>query len=149
MGNEPSSPDIVKAAQITTVFSFMYGCTFINVLISKKRCYRNAKKTNNKNYDRYTSPDMRPADRLQANFLEWSPVFLGLMWSLAATNNLGTTGTSMCWTYIALRGLYVVLILRFGVSTSGNNVSLWASTFPAYGCLMYLSFRAIRLLFFP
>jgi uncharacterized MAPEG superfamily protein len=145
MENEPSA-DILKAAQITVVFSMMYGATFINVLISKKRALQMARAAK-KEYDRYTSPYMRSSDRLQANFLEWSPVFLGLMWSLAATNNLGSS-SMVCWAYIWLRALYIVLILSYGVTANGLNVALWASTFPAYACLTYLGVRGIQLLFF-
>ena len=146
MEKEPS-PDVRKAAQITVVFCMMYGCTFINILINKKRSYHMAMEAK-KEYDRYTSPAMRTSDRLQQNLLEWSPIFLGLLWSLALTNSLGATSSYVCWAYIALRALYAVLIFRFGVQSSGMNKALWASTFPAYGCLIFLSTRAIRLLFF-
>ena len=111
-----TSPDLLAAARCTVVFALLYAATFVNVLASKKRALRKAAAAHkDQAYDRYASLDMRPADRLQANFLEWSPAFLGLMWSLAATGRLGGRGAAVCWAYVGLRALYVVLVCRRGI----------------------------------
>lgn len=111
--------DILEAARCTVAFCLLYSLTFINVLINKKRSYDAARidedKDKKKEYDRYTSPSMRTADRLQANFLEWCPIYFGLMWSLAMTNNLSWVDVVCCRLYIAFRALYIVLILKKGV----------------------------------
>lgn len=139
--------DVTKAAQITVVFTMLYTLTFVNGLVSKKRFLRQARRANKK-FDRYSSPLMQSADRLQANFLEWSPIFLGLLWSLAATENLSkSSGTVIAaWMYLKFRALYVVLVLRHGMAADGMNRSLWMSTMPAYLCLMFLAQQAIRTL---
>jgi uncharacterized MAPEG superfamily protein len=147
MSTTKSDLALRTAAQITVVFVSLYGLTFVNVLRTKARLLRQARKAGTP-YDRYTAPGMRTADRLQANFLEWSPIFLGLLWSLAATANLGSSVVAAAWTYVALRVLYVGLILQYGIRSNGLNKMLWASTFPAYGCLTYLTVHAIGALFF-
>lgn len=143
MSEKSAEDDLFKAAQITVVFLALYALTFVKVLVTKKQCLRA-----NKKFDRYTSPQMYTADRLNANFLEWSPIFLGLLWSLSATQNLSEVSVLVSWTYVALRALYMILILRHGVALDGMNKKLWISTFPAYFCLIYLSIEAIRVLFF-
>ena len=112
-----SAPGITTAARCTVVFAFLYSLTFVNVLASKKRALRKAKRSgNSKGYDRYASPDMRDADRLQANLLEWCPLFLGPLWSLAATGNLDDgLSAAVCWTYLGLRAVYMVLVMKYGV----------------------------------
>jgi len=134
--------DLTKAAQITVVFLTLYSFTFINVLVNKKRMLKHAH-LEKKTFDRYASPQMHNADRLLGNFLEWSPIFLGLVWSLAATANLTPSSITVAWTYVALRCLYLVLLLRQGVASDGMNRHLWISTFLAYLCLTYLWIQAI------
>ena len=140
---------LITAARITVVFLTLYSLTFVNVLHTKKRLLRQQRERSGKKFDRYNSPDMHAADRLQSNFLEWCPVFLGLLWSLAATNNLSSSSTvvAAAWIYVALRALYVVLVLRYGVNANGMQQHLWISTFPAYGCLAWMGQHAIRSLF--
>jgi uncharacterized MAPEG superfamily protein len=148
MNNSPqnNTDDLAKAAQITVVFTLLYSLTFVNVLVTKRRLLGQARAAKKK-FDRYTSPQMLPADRLQANFLEWSPIFLGLLWSLAATADLSNTvAVTVARIYVGLRALYIVLILRYGVNSNGMNKALWISTFPSYICLMYLGQQAVRLL---
>lgn len=139
--------DIIKAAQMTVVFTALYSMTLVNVVVNKKRCLRQARQAK-KTFDRYTSPQMHNSDRLVGNFLEWSPIFMGLLWSLAATANLSSSSVVVAWTYVGLRALYIVLMLRYGVASDGLNKPLWVSTFPAYICLNYLFVQAIRALFF-
>lgn len=141
------SDDTVMAARLTVTFLFLYSLTFINVLRCKKKYGRLAKEAGKK-FDRYNTPDMHNADRLNANFLEWSPMFLGLLWSLAATSNLSTAAIVAAWTYVGLRALYIGLVFTYGVSSNGMNRSLWISTFPAYFCLNVMFLQAIISLFF-
>lgn len=139
--------DIRKAAQITVVFTFLYFLTLVNTVYHKKKYLRQARQAN-KTFDRYSSPLMHNADRLVGNFLEWSPIFMALLWSLAATSNLSNASTKVAWTYVALRALYIVLEIRYGVASNGLNKPLWVSTFPSYICLNYLLVQAARTLFF-
>lgn len=142
-----SSPDsLLSAARITVVFVFLYSITFTIQLVMKRKLLMQARRNRTK-FDRYQSPEMHKVDRLNANFLEWSPVFLGLLWSLAATQKLDVAGVMCSWTYVGLRALYMLLILRHGVAQNGMNTSLWISTFPAYICLMILGVQAFRSLF--
>merc|ERR1712013_172318 len=152
MSNDQScfaaNPDVLEAARCTAVFCLLYLVTFVNVLVRKFVCLREARQADKKKeYDQYTSLDMRPADRLQANFLEWFPVYFGLLWSLALTENLGSSGASVSRAYLCLRALYIVLVLKSGVSSNGLNPNLYVSTLSAYACLTYLGVRAIRVLF--
>ena len=141
------SNDVRKAAQITVVFTFLYSLTLVNIVYHKKKCLRQARQAN-KTFHRYTSPLMHNADRLVGNFLEWTPIFMALLWSLAATSNLSSASTKIAWTYVALRALYIVLEIRYGVASNGLNKPLWISTFPSYICLNYLLVQAVRTLFF-
>jgi len=139
--------DLLTAARITVVYLMLYGTTFANTNLAKKRAARQ-----HRNFDRYNnnSPSMLVADRLQGNFLEWSPVFLGLLWSLAATFHLSSTTAAAvaAWIYVALRALYIVLILlRRGVNSQGRNSQLWISTFPAYVCLLCMLIEALKAFF--
>jgi MAPEG family len=160
------APSILHAARITIAYSTLYFMTFVNGLVTKKRVAAKYK-SQNKTFDRYNSPEMQSADRLTQNFLEWYPVFMAPLWSLALTdqlvvtvarteenndsnndhNNISTC-VSISWLYVGLRVWYFYLILKHGVNKSGMNKSLWKSTFPAYFCLAYLHFVAIQRLFF-
>ena len=85
---------------------------------------------------------MLNADRIVANFLEWSLVFLSPLWSLAATGHLSAVATNIAWTYVGVRGFYCILVTTFGVNHNGLNLSLWAATLPGYFCLLYLTAQA-------
>lgn len=135
-----------EAAKLTVAFVSLYFLTFANILVKKKTLLRQAKQEG-RVFDRYTSPGMHNADRLNANFLEWSPIFLGLLWSLAATSNLDDTAIAVSWTYVGLRALYIFLLLLYGVASDGMNKGLWVSTFPGYACLLFLLQQAVRALF--
>lgn len=137
--------NIQEAARITVGFVALYSVSFWNILISKKKCLAKAK---GKPFDRYTDPGMHVADRLQANLLEWSPIFLGLVGALAATDNLSTSCIRASRAYLVFRGVYTALVLKYGVRRNGLNKQLWIATFPAYGCLTWLSQHAVRKLFF-
>jgi uncharacterized MAPEG superfamily protein len=128
-----------EAAKITVAFTTLYFATFMNVLITKRTLLRQANQEN-KVFDRYgTSPGtMQNADRLNANFLEWSPIFLGLLWSLASTAKLDDTCAQLAWTYVGLRTLYIGMLLKYGVASDGMNKALWISTLPGYICLVFL-----------
>ena len=136
-----------SAGQATVAFLTLYSSTFVMVLMRKKTLFYAAKAAG-KRFDRYNSPEMQVVDRLQGNFLEWSPVFLGLLWTLATAGALQGTTLTVAWGYVALRGLYLALILRHGVSANGANKALWPSTFPAYACLLYMLAQAVPVLFF-
>ena len=63
-----------SAGQATVAFVTLYFSTFAVVLKRKKELNAKAKKVpGGKPFDRYNSPEMRVVDRLQLNFLEWSP----------------------------------------------------------------------------
>jgi len=132
-----------EAARITVVFVILYVVTFVNIAVSKKRLLRLAHQEG-KVFDRYESSGMQTADRLQGNILEWSPIFLGLVWSLASTSNLSFNCVVASWMYLVARAFYIVLVLNRGVAADGVNSSLWISTTPAYACLLYMMQHAIR-----
>lgn len=147
------SPSILHAARITTVYSTLYFMTFVNGLVTKKRLAAKYK-AQGKTFNRYDSLEMQPADRLTQNFLEWYPVFMCPLWSLAMTHQLaednrvvGNVCVLVAWTYVGLRTWYFGLILKHGVNRSGMNAPLWKSTFPGYFCLAFLHFQAMKLLF--
>lgn len=135
------------AGQATITFLALYGSTFVLVLKCKRTCLQKARAAG-KRFDRYTSPDMHVVDRLQGNFLEWSPMFLGLLWTLAANGVLSGAALAATWGYLVLRTLYMVLILQHGLSDNGMNKQLWISTFPAYGCLSVMFAKALAVLLF-
>lgn len=134
------SKNISTAAQITVVYTTIYSMTVLNQVVHKKRLHRKL----GEKFDRYNSVEMRHADRLTGNFLEWTIVFLGPLWSMAMTDTLSDMSRTMAWTYLGLRMLYVGLSFKHGVNEQGHNVSLWASTFPSYICLLYLLMAAIQ-----
>ena len=166
MSSLSSNSQLTEAARLTVAFTVLYSLTMVNILVTKRRqvCAKddviNSKRQTttttaaDRNYDttttfdRYHSPQMHVADRLQGNFLEWSPIFFGLVWSLAARQQLTQSCVGAAWTYLALRMLYMVLILRYGVDRGGRNIKLWPATMPGYLCLLYLGQYAIRNLFF-
>uniref|UniRef100_A0A7S4KCQ9 Uncharacterized protein n=1 Tax=Odontella aurita TaxID=265563 RepID=A0A7S4KCQ9_9STRA len=139
------SRSIHHAARVTVAFSLVYTSTLVLQIVVKKTLLRKARKEN-KAFHRYSSANMRNADRLVTNLMEWSPVFLAPLWSLAMTDRLGGSTVTAAWAYVACRGAYVVLQVKHGVAEDGNNVPLWASTFPAYGCLLYLLGKSVPLL---
>ena len=136
-----------SAGQLTVAFLTLYSSTFVIVLARKRTLLKKAKASGTF-FDRYKSPEMQVVDRLQGNFLEWSPVFLGLLWTLAAVGALEGSVKTVAWGYVGLRGLYLALILRHGVTANGMNKALWPSTFPAYGCLLFLFTKAVQTLYF-
>ena len=140
------SISVIQAAQVTVAYSGLYGMTLFTQFVKKKLIH--AKKIKEgKVFDRYNSIEMRPYDRLTMNYLEWMPVFLCPLWSMAATDTLTDTSITVAWVYISLRTMYFGLVLKFGVNISGHNAPLWISTFPGYGCLIYLLFRAATSVF--
>ena len=147
--SSPSTDEsqLTEAARLTVAFTLLYSLTIINITATKARLYREARQKET-TFDRYKSPQMLIADRLQGNFLEWSPIFLGLVWSLAAIRQLTLLCVGAAWGYLALRVLYLVLIMKYGVHSSGRNVKLWPSTMPSYLCLLFMGQHAIRSLLF-
>jgi uncharacterized MAPEG superfamily protein len=131
---------IFAAARITLVYSTIYSVTMVNQVVSKKMLHRKL----GKSFDRYNSLEMRNADRLTGNFLEWTPLFLSPLWSMAMTETFSDVSQTMAWTYLGLRMLYVGLSFKYGVNEQGHNVSLWASTLPSYICLIYLLVAATQ-----
>eukprot|EP00978_Attheya_sp_CCMP212_P008907 scaffold21007_cov52-Attheya_sp.AAC.1 len=141
-----TSHDIQNAARITVVFSTLYMLTLVNQILTKKRLFQQFK-AQGKTFNRYAAPEMLNADRLVANLLEWSLVFLSPLWSLAATGHLSEAATKIAWTYVGVRGFYCILVTTFGVTQNGYNLPLWAATLPGYFCLLYLAAQAFVLLF--
>ena len=137
---------LVSAAQLTVAFLLLYMACMMNVLRTKKACNRTADEQGVA-FDRYNSDLMHNADRLVGNYLEWSPAFLGIVWSLAATDNFNDVCYYAGWVYIFLRGLYIYLMIAYGVSRNGLSPALHVSTFPAYACLLIMLVQAIWKLF--
>jgi uncharacterized membrane protein len=135
-----TSSSITAAARITMVYTGLYTMTMMNQVVTKKRLHR---KLGDK-FDRYGSFEMRNADRLTGNFLEWSIVFLGPLWSMAMTDTLSDMSLNTAWAYLGLRLIYVGLSLRYGVNEHGSNKPLWASTLPSYVCLIYMIVAAAQ-----
>jgi len=96
--------------------------------------------------DRYNCPELLNADRLVANILEWTPIFLGSVWSLAAVDRLDERCRKFSWGYVGLRAVYLVLVVKYGVAKGGRNKPLWVSTFPSYICLIFLWKRSLEIL---
>ena len=141
-----TSAQVLAASQITIAFSGLYALTLFNQIVRKKIYHYNGRKTG-KTFERYESLEMRPHDRLTANFLEWMPLFLCPLWVLASTESFTDSCINIAWSYVAVRALYILLVLQFGVDRSGNNVPLWAATFPGYACLTHLLVQSVRAVF--
>ena len=135
-----------SAGQATVVFLALYS-VIPHIGLVRKRGLLAAARASGKQFDRYTSPEMFTLDRLHGNFLEWSPVYLGLLWTLATAQVLEGATLAVAWTYVGLRALYMGLVLQYGVNREGMNKALWPSTFPAYGCLLYMMTKAVGALF--
>lgn len=133
-----------SASRLTIGYTIVYSIAMLNQVVTKNMLIAK----HGKSFDRYQAPEMRSADRLLGNLLEWTPIFLGPIWSLSSSQLLSERHVAVAWTYIGLRALYVGLVRSFGVSGNGRNTPLWAATFPAYGCLSYLLFQATSLLLF-
>ena len=137
---------LMNAAKVTVAYSSIYGICMCYQVVTKQRLIRKYK-NQNKAFDRYNSGEMRNADRLVANFMEWTPIFLGPLWAITVTNRFDETSTKAAWTYVGLRTLYAGLVMTYGISSSGRNKPLWAATFPGYACLMYIWIQSLKLLF--
>mmetsp|Transcript_17490 Transcript_17490/g.37805 ORF Transcript_17490/g.37805 Transcript_17490/m.37805 type:complete len:147 (-) Transcript_17490:1469-1909(-) len=136
---------LLDAAKLTVSFSSVYGIAMIHQVVVKQRLISQKRKMGQV-LDRYDCPDLLSADRLVANILEWSPMFLGPVWSLAAVDRLDERCLQCAWGYVGLRGIYLVLVVKCGVSKEGRNKSLWGSTFPGYLCLTFLWKRSLEIL---
>lgn len=141
-----SSQSILGAARVTVAFTSVYIVSMLYQIISKKRLLRKAR-LKGEPLNRYGHPELHNAGRLVANLLEWSPIFMAPLWCLAVTDRLDQSCMHFAWAYVLLRGMYVCLLIKFGVNRNGNNTQLWISTLPAYGCLLFLWQRSLGLLF--
>ena len=141
-----SQQSILGVARVTVAFISLYIVSMLYQIICKKRLLRKAR-LKGEPLNRYGHPELHNADRLVANLLEWSPIFLGPLWSLAVTDRLDQSCMHFAWAYVILRGLYICLLIKFGVSRNGNNTQLWISTLPSYGCLLFLWQRSLGLIF--
>ena len=133
---------MIRASQISISIAAVHGMAMFVQLVRKMRLIRK----HGKSFDRYNSLDMHSIDRMVANLIEWSIIFLPLVWSLGVTGNLDDTATRTSMTYVGLRGFYVALVSTFGVRRNGINVPLWIATFPSYGCLTVLLFKALHVI---
>ena len=139
LSSAQNNASLLTAAKITVAYTTLYSMTMLNQVVQKKRLLTKY----GKSFDRYSSTEMRDADRLTGNFMEWSLIFLGPLWSLAAMEALSATSILMAWTYVGLRVLYLGLSIQYGVNEQGLNKPLWLSTFPSYICLSYILFASI------
>ena len=117
----------------------------VHQIVAKWRLIRQKKKKGEV-FDRYGCPELLSADRLVQNMLEWSPLFLGPVWSLAATNQLDESCLTFAWGYVGLRVMYLFLVVKYGVARSGLNKPLWGATIPSYVCLIFLWRRSLKIL---
>ena len=124
-----SSQSILGAARVTVAFTSVYIVSMLYQIISKKRLLRKAR-LKGEPLNRYGHPELHNADRLVANLLEWSPIFMAPLWCLAVTDRLDQSCMHFAWAYVLLRGMYVCLLIKFGVNRNGNNTQLWISTLP-------------------
>ena len=150
----PSSGDgnkdtaIAQATRITVAFTAVYSSALFLQVVTKQRTIIQHKQAK-KQFDRYNSPALLHVDRLVANMMEWAFIFLPLLWSLAVTDRLDDGAARASWFYVMTRALYVVLVMKVGVATSGRNKGLWMSTFPGYVCLIVMMKKALPLLWIP
>jgi uncharacterized membrane protein YecN with MAPEG domain len=109
-----------------------------------------AKRTRQRFADGYGIVAMHAASRVSANTLEWGAVFLPLLWvAAAATGGEDAWVTLVGWAYVASRALYAVLAVGAGgVSAQGPQPVIFVATLPAYLCLNYLAFAALKALLF-
>lgn len=136
---------IVNASKVTVVYTCIYTIAMyyeIYVKLTTLRKYHLKGKVVN----RYDCPELLSSDRLTANFREWTIPFLGPVFCLGLTDQLddeSNMSLKYAWTYVGLRGLYVLLVMKYGIHTGGINKPLWISTFPGYYCLTMLGWNAL------
>jgi uncharacterized MAPEG superfamily protein len=145
-GDRNKNPLLIHAGRITVGFLTLHLVCILNVVFHKRRCLTQAM-AENKVFDRYTSPLRHVPDRMFHNLLEWTHIFLGLLWSLVATGNLNQVSFYAAWAYVGVRALYIVLVLQYGVASNGMNKALWIATVPAYFCLICMFRQASYTLF--
>lgn len=165
------------ACRLTVSYLLVYSSAIVLQVVTKKRLLRRSssrshhhhhpqqkKEQKEHPFDRYQNLEMLAADRAVGNLLEWTPIYLGLVWVLAALDGLGGASTSTttssattwwslqaacyhaAWGYIGTRILYLLLIYTKGISLDGKQSSLYAATYPAYACLIILLVQAVKLL---
>lgn len=136
---------LLAVSRITVGYTLLYSGAMLHQVMTKNLLIAQQQQQQGKTFDRYNSTEMRNADRLLANFMEWLPIFMGPLWALAASDQLTETHVRIAWSYVGTRGLYAALVLAYGVAGNGRNTRLWASTFPGYGCLLYLLYQSVSL----
>eukprot|EP00656_Telonema_subtile_P054735 TRINITY_DN824_c0_g1_i2.p1 TRINITY_DN824_c0_g1~~TRINITY_DN824_c0_g1_i2.p1 ORF type:complete len:144 (+),score=12.93 TRINITY_DN824_c0_g1_i2:38-469(+) len=132
------------ACRLTMSFLLVYIGALASQIATKKRLLRQAS-AQGKPFDRYQSPGMLPADRALGNLLEWSPLYLGSLWVLAALRGLQGAALGAAWLYPGLRALYVGLAVLRGVAADGKQKGLYMATVPGYLCLGTMLVQAGRL----
>ena len=91
-----SSPQsILGTARVTVAFTSVYIVSLCYQIICKKRLLRKAR-LKGEPFNRYGHPELHNADRLVANILEWSPIFLCPLWCLAVTDRLDQSCKICC-----------------------------------------------------
>ena len=141
-----ASPGILGAAKVTVGFATVYGFAMVHQIVTKQLLARR-KRRSGEPFNRYSAPELLNSDRLVANLLEWAPIFLLPLWSLAAVDKLDELCLKIAWAYVGLRGVYLCLVVKYGVAKSGLNTSLWTATFPAYYCVTFLWKRSLEILY--
>lgn len=78
------------------------------------------------------------ADRSLGNFLEYSTLFVSLLWiHTALIGDCEAIGFS----YVFLRALYPILAYAGGITFSGAKPIIYLSTLPGYGVLIWLTLK--------
>eukprot|EP00035_Acanthoeca_spectabilis_P026464 m.462791 g.462791 ORF g.462791 m.462791 type:complete len:148 (-) comp22795_c0_seq1:1368-1811(-) len=134
----------LSASRITLSFLLVYLSAIIVQIVTKIRLSKEAQAAG-KQFNRYDSPSpaMHAADRAVGNLLEWSPLFLGPLWVLAALSALDGIVLAASWGYVFCRVGYLALATSNGISLAGRQTGLYAATVPGYICLMVVLGKAL------
>lgn len=147
----PTSNNNRPAALITVVWALTLAGALVNQGLTRLRLRLAARRARRSFADGYgpgAPPVLHAAARASANTLEWGAVFLPLLWvaAAAAAPSDGASGVYAAgWAYVGARVLYVFLAVSGGgVSAAGPEGPILAATGPAYACLGYLAYAAVR-----
>ena len=105
-----SSQSILGAARVTVAFISVYIVSLLYLIYCKKRLLRKAR-LKGEPLNRYGHPELHNADRLVANLLEWSLIFLGPLWCLAVTDRLDQSCHLWCIVPLELHHQTLIIVV--------------------------------------
>ena len=145
-------PHYLAAARLTfaaLVLHVTFICVQVGVKLALKLKVKERKKLEpNYVYNSYTSddPNILIANRLVGNYMEWMPVFLGMVWLYAMyVGNPGYYG----WIYLFFRSLYAPLAFSGAISRGGAKPLIYISTMPQYLMIIGMALPIVYALFVP